>query len=83
MSNELKEIELETARLKLERERLALGKELRSQQRIEDAKSAVTNIAGAVASSESKRAFKAVGKVVLWIAVIYIAATIIKFSLRF
>lgn len=83
MSDELREIELETARLKLERERLALGKELRSQQRIEDAKSAATDMANAVTSSESKQTLKTIGKIVLWIVVIYVAATVIKLSSHF
>ena len=83
MSDELREIEIETARIKLERERMALEKELRSQQRVEDAKSAAANMASAVTSSESKQVFKTIGKVVLWIVVIYVAAAVIKLSSHF
>ena len=83
MSDELREIELETARLKLERERLALGKELRSQQRVEDARSAAANMASAVTSSESKQAFKTIGKGLTMLAVGYVVLVVLSFVFGF
>lgn len=43
MSDELKEIEIETARIKLERERMALEDEIRKRQRIEEVKGTVAS----------------------------------------
>lgn len=47
MNDELRQIEIETARIKLERERLALEDELRRRQRSKEAKNVATNVADA------------------------------------
>jgi hypothetical protein len=45
MSDELKQIEIETARIKLERERLALEDELKKRERAEQAKETAVGVA--------------------------------------
>lgn len=69
MNDELKQIEIETARIKLERERMALDDELRKRQRVEEAKEVAADVANTLGSF--KPLLMKIGKVILWIAGVY------------
>lgn len=83
MSDELREIELETARIKLERERMALAQELQRKQHIEDVKTAAANTVNAMTGDTSRRFFLTAGKIIAWLVVAYIIFSVLAITLGF
>lgn len=72
MSDELRQIEIETARIKLERERLALEDELKKRQRVEEAKNALSDAAGEI-KDRAPGVLKKALKIALWLGVVWAA----------